>query len=343
MRDSQVSVSAIIVHYIEKTIGSKARLTISKEGIPCNDVKTIRLVTELNERFKNNITYGVFSDNEPDNEFSFQTNLTTYLSESTDESLVTCTTKSMSILNNRIDAISQAKGGYLVFTKYIDKQSRNFFAIFFIRDKKSSIFKRMENTYTIEDVDHLDTDKLAMACRLNLDKYSQNDGNYLGFISIRQPEASDYFIDWLGVERKETNDDDSNTLLKILNKIDLPINSDGSEISREELKANAYNQISAVGKLDLTITALSSMLFHDETKITTWADENLFTLNTEFKPNLSILKKLIKSTIDKDRIKLTYPSSYYGDKIRIDRLDPNIVIIESKESAEALRHEENYG
>jgi nucleoid-associated protein len=187
-----------------------------------------------------------------------------------------------------------------------------------------------------------------MACRINIKNYKnrlQNaTGTYLCYISVRQPETSQYFLDWIGTERKKRNTEDSKSLVLVLNNIETPNGEDGNPINREDFCQQAYNAIRSFRKSEVNINALSTVLFGTTTTIMEYANENGHELSSEFVADKKIVHHLIKRFISADKITLNYPPQYFGDKVNIDSNNPNLVIIKSEAFAKAVRkQEEEYG
>jgi nucleoid-associated protein len=186
-----------------------------------------------------------------------------------------------------------------------------------------------------------------MACRINIEKYlsfsPKEESTYLGFISIKQPETSRYFIGWIGAERRKKNTEDSKNLITIITQMDPPAGEDGKPVSREEFHRQAYDALKAYGRREVNVNSLSMVLFGDESKIMEYAEQNNIEISTDFFPNRRILKKLIVHSAEGDDIQLRYPPSSFGKKIRIDKTDPNIVVIYSESLANDIRREEGKG
>jgi nucleoid-associated protein YejK len=343
-------VNHLIIHNLKKEQQDKASLIISEEVLESGDKKTVSLLEELNNCFHDSYLYGIFTDMEGA-EVSFQSELDKYLKASVKQrkqSFIEMSKATVNMLYNRVDGIQQAKGGYIVFADYTDQKNNRFFSAFLIRDKAGKAFALSKHTYTINEVIHADTNKLAMACRINIKNYKnrlQNPtGNYLVYISVRQPETSQYFLDWIGTERKKRNTEDSKSLVLILNTIETPDGEDGNPINREDFCEQAYSAIRSFGKNEVNINALSTALFGDETTIMEYANENEHELSSEFVADRKIVYHLIKRFISADKMTLNYPPQYYGDKVTISKKNPNLVIIKSEAFAKAvIRQEEEYG
>ena len=92
-------------------------------------------------------------------------------------------------LRDQVVNISPAKGGFLVFTDY-ENDLRDYVSVFLIRDTIGMLFKmdKGKSSFTINPAEHLDLDKLAMACKIDITKYKQDSGKYLSFIKRKMEE-----------------------------------------------------------------------------------------------------------------------------------------------------------
>jgi len=337
-----MTVNNLIIHNLDKEIQGTAKLTLSKNVLIPSEKKTVSLTDELNSRYRDNITPGIFRPNN-DDAGNFQKEFNKYLNKRTKENFIKFSSNTVNILYNRINSIKPARGGYLVYVDYFDKRSNHFFSVFLIRDKTDKRFRIKDGVINIDEVICVETDKLAMACRINIKSYQSKNRNeretYLGFVSIKQPDTSNYFLDWIGAERKERNTEDTKSLVKIINSIDVP-DEDGKPMSKEGFCKKAYDAIHAFGKSPINIATLSSTLFGDSSVIGKYAEDHDFILSTEFVPDSRIAKKLISYHITADKIDIKFPSEYYGDIVKIDDNDTSLVLIRSEKLARAIANEE---
>jgi nucleoid-associated protein YejK len=329
-----MTINNLIIHNLAKEIQGTASLTLSKDVLGASDKKTVSLTEELNSRYRNNITYGIFRKNDDDAEI-FQKEFDKYLEKPTKGNFIKFSTKTVNMLYSKINPIKQARGGYLVYVDYFDRNNQ-FFSVFLIRDKTDKKFKIKNGVYNIDEIICVETDKLAMACRINIKNYQirnkEDSGTYLGFVSIKQPDTSNYFLDWIGAERKERDTEDTRSLVRILNNINVP-DEDGKPMSRKGFCKKAYDVIRSFGKSPININTLSSALFGDESVINKYAEDNDIILTSEFVPDRTMARNLVSYHITADNIELEFPSEYYGEKISIDKSDPTLVLIRSEKFA----------
>jgi nucleoid-associated protein len=347
-RKVAMKVNRMIIHNLKKEQQEKAELIISDTVLDPKDKKVISIIEELNSRFRTNIIQGVFSK-QSGNENTFQKGFNIYLKTkkpAIDERFTIMAKNTINMLYNRIDTISAAKGGYVLYTDYEPTANRHYFSIFLIRDVTGKVFEFNKNTITIEEVIHADTANLAMACRINIEKYKNladggEEDSYLNFISIKQPETSGYFLDWIGAERKKRNRENTKNFVTIITRIDPPLGEDGKPVDRNAFFRQVYDAVKTFGTNDINVNSLSTIIFGDETTIMEYADEHDIELATEFYADSTILKRLLSHTAEGDNIRLRYPPTYYRDKIKIDETTPDTIIIKSKALVDAILREEN--
>jgi len=339
-----MQVNRIIIHNLQKELNENANLFISDNSIDPTNAHIISFVSKLNSRFKANYHQGLFSTETGDAD-TFQKEFDIYLNNkkpSINERFNLFTKNVSNQLHKGINSLSTAKGGYLVFADYVTPQSRHYFSIFLIRDVTGDKFEIDKKSITIKEVTHADTTHLAMACRIDISKYTDNpDDTYLHFLSIKKLDASKYFLKWIGAVQKRKNKENSINLLNIFSKIDPPNDDNGKPIERSVLNRKVYDYIKTVGRKEININTLSSHIFDDENVISTYAEENDIELASDFFPDNTVLKRLVFHFAEGEEIKITYPHSYYKNKIKIDDKFSDTVIIKSKLLADAIKKAES--
>ena len=239
------------------------------------------------------------------------------------------------IIRNKI----LSKGGYLVFTEY-QVNGHDFVAIFLIRDTEGKLLRRTQNSFSIQRVEYLDTNHLAMACRINETKLDSGEQNYLSFTQHRQQEVSDYFIDWISVSQLESSTEYTKSLYEIINGLPTPVNpTTNTPYSIDEVRNMVYENARNNAQRNINLQVLSQQIYGNPETILNYAEENQISIDTEFRYNKRALRRFVQVSVHKDGINLKFSRGDVGIKIRPSEDDPNIVIIESPEFANALRAE----
>ena len=127
-----MKINHIIIHELDKEGGSVgAKLTAYSSVIDNEDIRVVKLVNEINKRYKNrNETYGVFDASKTT---EFHTAFDNYFKSGlTEEEFVQFSILASKDLETRIDSNAPAKGGYLIYANY--EASRNFVGVFLVRN-----------------------------------------------------------------------------------------------------------------------------------------------------------------------------------------------------------------
>lgn len=330
-----MEINNVIIHNMKKEIKGTANIEYSTKTLDLKDKKCQSLLEELYSFFSKSIKYGIFSLSE---NTSFHQEFDNYLNKKKND-FVTFSKTVLTDLKIRMDSIPQSKGGYIIFAE-IKNQNENFFAVFVVRDKTGKQFSYENNTMQINEVIHIDTNKLAMACRINIRSYQDKKDRYLSFLSTTQDETSKYFQNWIGAEAQSKSQEDTKNLRKIINNIDIPADENGNVISREVFREKIYDLCSKTYSKNINLRAVSEEIWKDPDYISNYASQNSIAINDEFTADESELKKMKKYSIFSDKIKLDFPPDYIGNKVYTDPNKDDIVIIKSKTFADKLRAEQ---
>lgn len=330
-------VNRLIVHKLEKNVDEKeTTLKLSSKCLAIDSI-AIDLVTKLDSSYKNKTkTVAKFDEEDeggfPDLYFEYRDNIS-------DNTFLEFSQKALRELKKIISAQVKAKGGYLVFCEY--KPARTTYtAIYLIRNTEGVIFERKEadDSYHLFSLLHLDLDRLAFACKINIDKLQiDKDSHYLTLISKTKYEPSDYFNEWLAATSKLSSASFTKELLDMTSKLKLPEAEDGRIFTRDEFRKVVYDYTTSVPDRNISIRDLSEKLYGNEGYIQDFAIENDIEIDTEFKPDKRIMKKFISVEIKTDGIRMLFDRDKLHGKIRIDENNPSNVIITSEKFANELR------
>lgn len=302
------------------------------------DELSVNLVQKLDASYKRtDITYAYFDQagqNVFPNEFG------NYIQNETGNSFLTFSQNTILNLKDKVESIAPAKGGFLVFSQY-RINDRDYIGIYLIRDTIGMLFRkdRGRSAFIINPTEHLDLDKLAMACKIDLGHYRANDGKYLGFMKRKMNDISEYFVNWISVSDRESNKTLTQNLLSLINLASLPRDQDGQELSREAFRTEVYRYVSTLPAKMVNVNELSEHFYSDETYLANFAETNNISINTEFRPDSSEMKRFVQIDLEEDGIHVQFSRREINTKIRFDRQNRNIVIIDSHRFANALRSE----
>ena len=182
----------------------------------------------------------------------------------------------------------------------------------------------------------VNTNKLAMACRINVNRLVNGQDRYLN-LTHKQGSESEYFIEWVEAELAEKNKEDTNTLLRIIADIDRPIDPDtGEEYEENKFRKQVHDYISGNGQL-INIFDLGERFWDNSQKVSDFAEGLDLIINTEFRSSGAI-KKLDRYSYTSGKIKLDFShKDYRNGTVRV--LSDNTVLINSEELSEKIRRE----
>ncbi|RZK25468.1 MAG: hypothetical protein EOO43_05460 [Flavobacterium sp.] len=333
-----MNVKKAIIHEIIKEQKSKISSSFLSNKLLPEEQKTDRLALLLNNSFsKDDVVYGIFK--RLNNEFFYNLNL--YLKDLSQEAFIAFTQNITGELEASIKDEFLSKGGFLVFTEY-EVNRVNFFGIYLIRDVEGMLFHKNvgQHSFAVNVAKYMDTNKLAMGCRVNIDKLDNQDSNHLSLIKSGQTDIAAYFYDWIGVDKPETNKAYTEKLFKIISDIELPNKPDsGDSFSLTEIRELAFNSIkSSAGKV-VNLRQLSFQLYGDESTIPNYVNSNDLEIDSEFKYDSRALNKFKRIEANRDGIRLAFSRGDVNSRIKLSDDDPEVITIRSQKLADAIKEQ----
>lgn len=331
-------VDKVIIHELNKPLGtSGAKLSKSKTLMDNTHADVVGLISELNKRYrKRDEKQGVFDKGNPT---QFHTSFFDFFNNNSDEKFIEFSHIASENLKDRIEGIGSAKGGYLVYSLYFDH--RAYCSVFFVRDTTGMRFKRNKTieSFDIDKVQHIDFEKLAMACRINMDMFTAPDKKYLSFIHNRNDDLSRYFVNWISSSDTVSSEEETKLLLNVLRTIEMPINPNTNQpYDRDEVIRNSHRHIIANPTRSVNLYDLSKNIFDDENYLPDFIYKNNPDIPTEFKGHYPTLKLFVRVYAKADNIELNfYPSAYREGRIKFDENDSSQVIIRSADLVKQIK------
>jgi len=333
-----MEVNKIIIHeLIKQQKIQEATVFLSSEYL-AQSAKSDRLGLTLNNSFsKDDITHGIFK--EEGNEFFHYFN--EYRNSMQPESFLDFTRTVTEELRGIIADEYWAKGGFLVYAEYQINNTR-FVSIYLIRDVEGVLFQKNESdhTFAINTTQYLDTNKLAMGCRINIDKLDNHDSNHLSLIKKGQSDISEYFFKWIGVDKPESNKEFTDKLFTIISGLPPATNPDTNlPYDLNIMRELAFNSIRSSASKVINLRQLGIQLYGDDEILIDFAQQNDITIDSEFRYDAKALGRFKKIEVNRDGIRLTFSRGDARTKVRFSEEDPSQVIIESSQFAAALRNQ----
>jgi len=321
----------VIVHSLQKTGGKVgARLELSDEALDPTDSDVIDLITELNDRYRTkNQSYGTFDAGADSTKFHDE--LQVHLTVADEPSFITFSCNTAGELRTQMDGIPAAKGGYLVFASYTDQ--RNYISVFIVRDTKGLLFKKKGASFALNKIDHIDFEKMSMACRINKNLFAEKSGRYLSFINKKSDVTSLYFTRWIAAKDVETNEEDTKNLYTLFKTLPLPVDEEGKEQDRDTFLNTVYKHILSSPQKQVSVTGLSKTYYDDENFLNDEIERAGLSINTEFKAHPASLRRFSQIRAKAKGIELNFPQNLYRTVVKLNENDRNQIIINSAELA----------
>ena len=241
----ELIVDQIVVHeLIKEADANDATLFLTDATLPIDDRSEL-LIEKLNLTFeqKSDTLQGYLSSPE---DALFPGYFQQWMdAQGGEEAFLSFSRETMQALQLSLQGITGAKGGYLVFTSYTFFENE-FLGIFLIRDTEGVVFdkKNEAGRFEISPITYLNTEKLAMAGRINLTHFRQGNQRCLELIKYAksQKSISEYFQNWIGLDRPESSRALTHTFLEVVNELPLPLKEDSNQpMQEEEFRAEVLN------------------------------------------------------------------------------------------------------
>lgn len=335
-----MEVQKVIIHELIKNQGeTSARDFLTNAVLDLNE-ETVNLVETLDKSFKRDvINYAVF-DEEGQDDFPYYFSQYQNDENRDNEDFVAFTKNAVLNLKQIIRNVIFAKGGYFIFANYSVNGS-SYIGIFLIRDEKGLLFNknRAARSFSIGSVSYLNTNKLAMGCRINLSKYNMREGRYIAMIK-NQTEIANYFYNWINVVQPESSTEYTDALFQIISTMDPPVNPETREsLTLDVFRKDVHDYIKSKPNKVVNLNEMGIHFYDDESSITNYAEDNNYAIDTEFKVDGRSLKKFCAFDVRADGIRLLFSRGDFETKVRLSEDNPSMVIIESPRFANKLRNE----
>lgn len=327
-----------IVHELVKEPGQTTATThYAGALLPIDDAVT-GLLTTLARTFAGNRLVNARFDESPGKLFPQQ--FGDYVSAApSDAGFLDYSRQVVGHLETVIQGKSGAKGGYVLLCAYDDAEGHRH-AVFLLRDTVGRIFRREpDGTFAIEPVVHLDTDQLAMACRIDVGRFRKNAPSYLELTHRTESEVSAYFRDWIAAEETQSARALTASLHDVLATIDLPLDPDtGEPASRAATFERAYEHVRASPSKVVDIHELSAELYGSPARIQEHAAAQGIALDDEFRAAPASLKEFVTLRAAAEGLDLRFPRAAMEDGVMYveGEGDAMRIVIESAALARAV-------
>ena len=328
----------LIIHELEKEAeSSEARLFLTDQLLP-RDEKAEVLVEKLNQTFvqKEDTLQGYLSSPE---DALFPGYLHLLIEQDiSEEAFITFSRDTMNALQLALQGVVGAKGGYLVYADYTEFDSR-ILSIFLVRDTEGLVFQKQESetAFALNPVTYLNMDKLAMACRIRIDRYETGSGRYVELIkhAKSQKEISEYFINWIGLDRPETSKELTHSFLEMVEELPLPVDNETGEVMGEgQFREQVLNFAMNSPQKTINIKQFDQEFYGEKKAVEEYMSNNELDMDEEFRFDKSTIKKYYNYKASAESLYLYFNRNHVQNgQVQIDG---ETVVIHSPELAEQI-------
>lgn len=350
----------LVIHELSKEPGSnEVELFLSEQPVPADD-NALRLVEKLNAPFylsEDTLNGSLKKEEGSPVPRALQTLFATGLSAA---AFLEFSREAMQSLQYGLQGVVGAKGGYFVFAHYDQvverrqsyheqalKVHRPQLGIFLLRDTDGLIFSRTPgtNSFQLDTVTYLNMEKLAMAALIDIDRYhsewpkgdDEQRERYVRMIRYArsQKEISDYFVNWIGLDREESNRELTQTFVAVVNGLPLPVDPETGEVMEEsDFLEEVHQFVTAGPQKTVNLREFDQHFYQDEQVVQNYLAEKELSLDNEFPYDRGLVNKLHHLRVSADGVSLGRLRSDFSNG-RIT-LEGQKVIIHSEELVERI-------
>ena len=301
-----------VVHELAKEPGqTSAEVHYAAALLPL-DASLTGLIEELNKSFGGSRLRNARFDDRPGKLFP-QKFADYQASDRRDADFLAYSREVLGHLETVIQGKSGAKGGYLLLADFDDAEGERH-GVFLLRNTVGRIFRREGDTFAVEPVVHLDTDQLAMACRVDVGRYRRRRATYLELTHRSEAEVSAYFSDWIGAEETASAREMTHSLHDLLASVEAPVDEGSGEVMGQAATfERAYEHVRANPSKVVDIGQLSQELYGSPAVLAKAAEDQGISLEPEFRYDAGALREMVTVRLRADDIDLRFPRAALED------------------------------
>lgn len=336
---SEILLHHLIIHELEKEPEHpEARLFLAEATTP-PDGRAGLLLEKLNHTFlqKEDILHGYLS---PPGDALFPGYFQHLVDEKlTEEAFIAFSRDTMGALQANLQGVAGAKGGYLVYALYEVDHTR-LLGIFLVRDTEGLAFRKEGEdaaTFLLDTVTYLNTDRLAMACRIHLNRFEEGQGRYVELIkhARSQKEISEYFVNWIGLERPESSKTLTQSFLQMVEELPLPVDeATGEKMEEGRFREKVLNFAMQSPQKTINLEHFGQEMYGDPDATKPFTQDKEVGLDNEFRFDRNTMKGFYNYKASAEGIYLYFNRNHLNHgQVRVEG---DTVIINSPELAEQV-------
>ena len=341
-------ISNIALHFISKKEESgEVSVRLGPENIEIS-TKINAFIDGLHAIYnaKGSKAYGSFSDmpTQGNTDESGETTtarfvdlMESYLGER--QSFYLFSTQAANTLKNEIEKYDLEESGYLVVCHYEYMGGRYLLVAVIPVSQHYSV----DGELNISADQHLDTNKLQLAARIDLFDYQQNaSGNrYISFIKGRAGrKVSDFFLDFLGCEEGLNAKEQTQTLVQAVEDYVAVNQLDAGEKQQTRKELLSYCKEQKASSQDVSMQEVGKVIGHtttdtdgNEQNFYQFCQQQSYPIEESFPHDQAVVNKITKYSGFGNGISLSFERSHFGqdvvynphnDSITIFKVPPNL-------------------
>ena len=336
---SEILVHHLIIHELEKEPEHiEARLFLAEAATPL-DSRADLLVEKLNHTFlqKEDILHGYLS---PPGDALFPGYFQHLVDEQlTKEAFIDFSRDTMNALQLNLQGVVGAKGGYLVYAIY-EVENTRMLGVFLVRDTEGLAFRKEGEdaaAFLLDTVTYLNTDKLAMACRIHLNRFEEGEGRFVELIkhARSQKEISEYFVSWIGLERPESSKTLTQSFLQMVEELPMPVDeSTGEQMEEGRFREKVLNFAMQSPQKTINLEHFGQELYGDPEATKPFLQDKEVGLDNEFRFDRNTMKQFYNYKANAEGIYIYFNRNHLNHQQV--RIEGDTVIIQSPELAEQI-------
>lgn len=332
-----ITLRHLIIHELEKSADAIDAELFLSESLTGIDERGIELVGRLHRTFesKSDVLLGKLSSPE---DHLFPGFFEHWMQENrATEAFLQFSRETMQTLQLGLQGVVGAKGGYLVYADYV-AEDIPMLGLFFVRDTEGLIFRRLQERagFDLDAVTYLDTNRLAMAARIRLDG-SVDRGYQAQLIKHNRSQStiSEYFINWIGLEKTDSSKELTENFLDIVEHLPLPYDENaGREMKPEEFQKEVVTYALSSPGQSIELEQFESRFYGEERPATHYLSEQGVDFTDGFRVDANTLRKHNRLRAYAAGISLSYDKQHIRDGVI--RVEGSRIIIDLPELAEEI-------
>jgi len=305
-----MDVKRLVIHQLEKDAQvSGIKLYNSSDSLMGINPGINRMFELIHDSFENDKTRHCKYKLDG-NANSVLLNTTNYLAGESDDLFLTYTKASLDNLASRIENVTFATGGYYLFADYM-LNSRRYMAIILARKKDgfNLEFNSSQRSFDFLDTKNINTDKLAMGYRVNLNLYQNRehepDRNYMALLTNQGDRMSNYFLEWVNASEAVNGKIQTGILISAIKQMG-PLDPDEDVSTFQNRVYGVISDLKKSNRGSLNIDMLSEVIYGERRRLRNFIEVNLNKeIDPDIRPDNTTLKKLVQIKAEVPGINLT--------------------------------------